>query len=281
MYSIQVLREKKKLLGLSNKQIAELSGVPLGTVQKIFSGETETPRYKTLLEIDKAIAEFAKETSVNSFREGEAAYAVHPQHKYTVEDYLALPDNQGQRYELIDGVLYDMGAPTISHQYIAGFINRKLFSFKEANPRPCIPLVSPVDVQLDMDDYTMVQPDVLILCDKKKITEGFKRIMGAPEFIAEVVSPSSYKKDTSLKLRKYMKAGVKEYWIIIPEDELVLVYFFDSKGKKKSGAKRSKENESGNMARVYTFEDKVPVGLWGNECLIDFSQLAAELAEMI
>ena len=275
MYSIQILKEKKKTLGLTNRQISELSGIPLGTVQKIFSGETETPRYQTVLEIDKAIADFAAQLISNapkdsSFRESVSTYNAHSQHLYTVEDYLALPDDRGQRYELIDGVLYDMGAPTVKHQVIGGFIYHKLCAFKEGNPGPCLPLMSPVDVQLDKDDYTMVQPDVLILCDLGKLSEGAKRVFGAPEFLVEVVSPSSYKNDTSLKLRKYLNAGVEEYWIIIPDQEMIMVYEFDSEQKGEDVVK-------GNIGRIYSFDDEVPVGIWDSKCKIDFKPLREQL----
>lgn len=142
------------------------------------------------------------------------------QGEYTLEDYYALPDER--RVELIDGVIYDMSAPTLLHQLIGGKIFVMIQSFIEKSGGKCLPFYAPVDVRLDCDDKTMVQPDVLILCDESKRTKRY--IMGAPDFCLEVLSKSTRRKDCIKKLQKYTDAGVKEYWIIDPYAKSLLVY---------------------------------------------------------
>ena len=125
----------------------------------------------------------------------------------------------------------------------------------------CRPFIAPVDVQLDCDERTMVQPDVGIVCDTSKI----KRfgIYGAPDFVVEVVSSSTKKKDYALKLSKYMEAGVREYWILDFVQEKVLVYFF----------------ESDVYPVIYGFDKPVPVNIYNGELKIDFTNIARWLKE--
>ena len=177
----------------------------------------------------------------------------------TIEDYLALPDDR--RVELIDGVFYDMATPTLIHQDIAGeiFVQFKIFVAK--NGGSCKPYISPVDVQLDRDDKTMVQPDVIVMCNRDQITKA--RIVGAPSLVIEVMSPSSRYMDTVRKLRKYQSAGVEEYWVIFPEEQKVQVYLFGQWAEGKP-----------EIPIEYTFADKVPVGIWDNKCEVDFTEIA-------
>ena len=115
-----------------------------------------------------------------------------------------------------------------------------------------MPFMSPVDVQLDCDEKTVVQPDVLIVCDRAKFQNG--RVFGAPDFVAEVLSPSTRKKDMSLKVYKYMNAGVREYWIIDPEKKAVIVYDL--------------EHEA--IPVIYGFDAEIPVLVWDGKCRISF-----------
>lgn len=181
--TVQEMKERKKELGYSNAMVAELSGVPLGTVQKIFSGATASPRYETL----RALEAVLKKKSAYSFSEGDgsrveesaAPYLTKKQGEYTLEDYYNLPEDQ--RFELIDGVIYDMTAPTTIHQSILGRIYAHLLYHIDAKGGQCIPMISPVDVQLDCDDKTMVEPDVIIVCDRNKIIR--RCVYGAPDFV--------------------------------------------------------------------------------------------------
>lgn len=261
--TIQEMKHKKKELGYTNEMVSALSGVPLGTVQKIFAGATLHPRYETLLALEKVFEDKRcypesvgeRKESYNSDRISEAvtAYQVKKQGKYTVEDYYALPDER--RVELIDGVIYDMGAPTTIHQMICTAIWRELIEYIEAKKGECLPFVSPIDVQLDRDDKTMVQPDVLVVCDREKVIK--RCIYGAPDFIVEILSLSSRKKDMFTKLAKYKEAGVREYWLVDPDKKQVLVY----------------DLEHEELPIIYGFDSKVPVMIFDGECEMDFAEI--------
>jgi len=208
-----------------------------------------------------------KKGGYSDFYEREEAYMVSEalaeyahrkrQGEYTLEDYFALPEER--RVELIDGVIYDMAAPNLIHQAIGSNIWRFFDDFIKKQKGSCMPFVAPVDVQLDCDDRTMVQPDVLILCDLSKARWG--RVYGAPDLVAEVLSPSTSKKDRSLKLSKYKRAGVREYWIVDPKRKTVLVYEF----------------EKGDTATLYGFDASVPVGIYDGKCRVDFAQIYEEI----
>lgn len=200
-----------------------------------------------------------------SFLEGEATWVEEAQYKYenppekkqgeyTLEDYYALPDER--RVELIDGVIYDMSAPTLLHQLIGGKVYVMIQSFIEKKGGNCLPFYAPVDVRLDCDDKTMVQPDVLILCDDAKKTKRY--IMGAPDFCLEVISESTRRKDYIKKLQKYTDAGVKEYWIIDPFQKILLVYHW-------------KDDYAPHM---YPLQGKVGLALYDDELLIDLDTIA-------
>ena len=264
---IDKLKERKKDLGYTNRKIAELSGVPLGTVQKIFGGDTKAPRRDTYLAIRDVLypaRDYSLESGVSYVREEALAYELEridkKQGDYTVEDYYALPDEI--RVELIDGVIYYMTAPTLTHQIIAGEVYRQLWDCVEEHDEECFPLISPINVQLDRDDRTMVQPDVAIVCDKELITK--KVIYGAPEFVLEVLSPSTRKKDQLIKLNKYLNAGCKEFWIVDPDKEKVMVYDFTSD----------------DWPDIYSFEDRVPVRISDGKCRIDFSRIKRKLDKL-
>ena len=175
---------------------------------------------------------------------------------YTIEDYYALPDER--RVELIDGVFYDMGAPASLHQLFAGEFYRVIKHYIKKHKGKCIPLISPVDVQLNCDNRTMVQPDVMIVCDRSKVIR--RCVYGAPDFVIEILSPSTKKKDMGKKLQKYMDAGVHEYWIVDPEQKRVLVYDFSTE----------------NYPAIYGFEDEIPIGLYGGDLRIDMKEVYGE-----
>lgn len=248
--TIQEMKQKKQEKGYSYAQMAELSGIPLGTIQKIFSGETTSPRYDTLQALEKLFAE-------NTVVREESVYCVnstHTQGSYTVEDYCALPDDQ--RVELIDGYFYDMTAPTRLHQRIGGEIYRQIANFIMDRGGDCEPLIAPVDFQLDCDEWTMVQPDVAIVCSNDRVRKW--GIYGAPDFVLEVISPSTKRKDYTKKLSKYMEAGVREYWILDPYQKTLLVYFFEDEV----------------YPVIYGLDKPVPVGIYRGELEIEFKNIS-------
>ena len=148
------------------------------------------------------------------------------QHHHTYADYLGWPEDV--RYELIDGEAYLMSppAPTISHQTVAGEIYRQLANALDG--KPCVALIAPVDVRLpkadEADDAidTVVQPDVLVVCDPSKISE--RGVRGAPDWVVEVLSPGTASHDQINKRRTYERAGIAEYWLVHPTDRVLTVY---------------------------------------------------------
>ena len=144
--------------------------------------------------------------------------------KYIYTKYAALGEaNRDKRYELIDGTIYFMSpGASQAHQEIVGNLYRQLGDFLEG--KPCKVFIPPFDVCLNAegdDDSTTVQPDILVVCDESKL-DG-KRCNGTPDLIVEVLSPSNRKYDMYLKFSIYLRAGVREYWIIDPEDKLIFV----------------------------------------------------------
>ena len=244
--TIKEMIERKKELGYSYAQIAELSGLPVGTVQKVLGGITESPRYDTLLALEKVLGK-EKQLMVS---EPAFSYQVKKQGEYTLEDYYQIPDDQ--RVELIDGVIYDMAAPTSIHQIIAGHFYAQLLSYVMSKKGKCMPMISPLDVQLDCDNKTMVQPDVVVVCDRDKIIK--RCVYGAPDLVVEVLSPYTKKKDMTLKMHKYANAGVKEYWLIDPDKKKIIVYNFIN-----------------DDYSIYGFDSIIPVAIWDGDCQIDFN----------
>ncbi|MBE6009175.1 MAG: helix-turn-helix domain-containing protein [Lachnospiraceae bacterium] len=233
--TIDEIRQKKRLLGYSNAQLSDYSGVPLGTVNKILSGETKAPRYATLQALSRALDQengaapyrlFETSERDMLLRDSLPAYGTSSDGKrgYTIQDLENLP--AGVQMELIDGVFYDMAPPMVRHQQIIASLFLQIHTYIKEKKGSCIPFLSPTGVQLDRDEKTLVLPDLFILCDSDKITDDGKYIFGAPDFVAEVISPSTASKDYIKKAAKYEAAGVREYWIIDPIKEHLLVYDF-------------------------------------------------------
>lgn len=248
--TIEEMRQKKQELGYSYEQIAELANLPLSTVQKVFGGITKSPRYDTLKALEQVFDVF----STKMIAEPSIPYgSPKKQGEYTVEDYMNTPEDM--RLELIDGVIYDMATPTIIHQIIGFELCKVIRDYIQKKKGNCIPIVSPVSVQLDCDDKTILEPDVVVVCDRDKFKNGI--IFGAPDFVVEVLSPSTRKKDLTIKHFKYMNAGVREYWIIDPVKKNIVVYDF----------------ETLDLPEIYTFEHKVPIKIFNGECLVDFKEI--------
>lgn len=170
---------------------------------------------------------------------------------YTTEYIYSLPD--GQRAELIDGQIYMMAPPSRKHQRIVGELYRKISNYIESRNGSCEVDIAPFAVFLNQDDKNYVEPDISVICDQNKLTE--KGCNGAPDWIVEVVSPSSIRIDYVIKLFKYRTAGVKEYWIVDNDKNRITIYNFET-----------------DDIFEYSFSDTVKVGIY-DDLEIDFSKL--------
>lgn len=163
---------------------------------------------------------------------------------YTIDDIYALPE--GQRAELIDGQIYDMAPPSPMHQELVMELSATLRDYIKKNGGPCKVYPAPFAVFLNEDDRNYVEPDISVICDPSKVdNRGYQ---GAPDFIIEIVSPSSQRMDYLTKLFKYRTAGVREYWIVNPLQRTVQVYSFE-------GTEDSTQ---------YSFDDEITVTIYGN-----------------
>ncbi len=238
----------KQAFGCSYDKLSELSGVPKGTIQKIFSGETKTPRFDTLNALARAFETLDTSPAsacLSAYLSDSASYGApreNPLVRHTLEDYYALPHN---RTELIDGVFYEQPATSTTHQQIVTEYVFQLMGYIRETDSECLVFPAPTPVRLDDDTYTLLEPDVLVICDRDKVTPQY--IAGAPDFVIEVLSPESRQKDTTVKLSKYIRAGVREYWIVDPYKKRITVY-----------ANMTDEV----FPTIYDFEDTIPVGIF-------------------
>ena len=175
---------------------------------------------------------------------------------YMIDDIYTLPD--GERAELIDGQIYYMAPPGTKHQRLVHFFDREIGNYIQQKHGECEVFPAPFAVFLNENNSSnYVEPDVSVICDKNKITD--KGCYGAPDWIIEVVSPNSRRMDYYIKLFKYRTAGVKEYWIVDYEKNVVTVYDF--------------QNNDGND---YTFSEKILVGVY-SDLTIDLSMIKNSL----
>ena len=160
---------------------------------------------------------------------------------YTIEDIYALPE--GERAELIDGKIYYMVPPSTRHQRLVHFFDREIGNYIQSHEGECEVLPAPFAVFLNKDNKNYVEPDISIICDKDKITD--KGCHGAPDWVIEIISPGNKEMDYFKKLFKYQAAGVREYWIVDPIKEMVMVYRFDKE-----------------TMEEYSFGEDIPVGIY-------------------
>lgn len=303
--TLQEMKKKKKELHLTNEKIAELSGVPLGTVQKVFAGTTKAPRWETRMALEMLLGSEellrleknrkppeTTEDIIAGLRAYDETHPPRPREKpvygrhvvsvsgavkeaaapynsaaaveapYTIRDYFDLPDDQ--RVELIDGVFYDMASPASIHQSILGHLHGQLYPCAENHPE-CELFLSPSDVRLDNDDYTVVQPDLYIICGRDAEERRQRMVSGAPDFIVEILSPSNREHDLYRKLSKYRFAGVREYWVVDPEKLEVLVH----------------DLEHDELPKTYSFTDTIPVLISDGECAVDFSRIYERIRQYL
>jgi Uma2 family endonuclease len=145
---------------------------------------------------------------------------------WTYRDYREWDLKEGERYEIIYGVAYAMSAPNAYHQSILVALAAKFYNFLEG--KPCKVYPAPFDVRLfygeDESDDTVVQPDLTVICDEKK--RGPEGCRGAPDLVAEILSPSNTVLEMDRKFSLYQEAGVREYWVVAPEEKVIHVHCF-------------------------------------------------------
>lgn len=170
---------------------------------------------------------------------------------YTIEDIYALPE--GERAELIDGHIYYMAPPNRRHQKISMEVSAIIRDYIHSHKGECEVYAAPFAVYLDETTNTYVEPDISVICDSNKLDD--RGCKGAPDWIVEIVSPSSRRMDYYTKLFKYRTAGVREYWLVDPEKNLILVYNFEKE-----------------YSEQYTLQDCVKSGIY-EDLTIDFREI--------
>lgn len=174
----------------------------------------------------------------------------------TLEQYEALPEEQ--RIEVFDGQVYYMASPSQIHQSILLELSTLFNSYVKSKKGDCKVFPAPFDVKLSDHPLTVVQPDIMIVCDKNKLDEN--RCNGAPDFIIEIVSPGNPSDDYIRKAYYYKNYGVREYWIVDPKRRMVTVNYFE-----------------GDLINVaYSFDATIKVNIY-DDLLINFSAIASLL----
>ena len=257
----------KEKNGYTFEQLSELSGVPVGTIQKIFSGETRTPRHKTIQALEM-IMKFDEQNEDSGYcsgdshndvvREAAPAYKAR-QGSYTLDDYFATPENV--RVELIDGVIYDMGMPSTVHQYLITKICHAIYSHIEEKGGYCMVFPASPGVQIDCDDRSMLVPDLVVVCDPAKLRR--RNIMGAPDFVIEILSPSSSAGIRRSNLPSHAAAGAGVLG-----------------GGSGSGARVCLLDPEDGIAAVYGPQDDVPVGIFSGELKIPMREIFEQIRQM-
>ena len=163
---------------------------------------------------------------------------------YTTEYIYSLPE--GERAELIDGKVYNMTPPNRMHQKLSGELCTIINNHIKIKKGNCEVYSAPFAVFLDQDDSTYVEPDISVICDKNKLDD--RGCNGAPDFIIEIVSPSSRRTDYNIKNGKYAEAGVREYWIVDPAKERTTIYRY--------------EEDAAPM--IFSFDQTITVGIYGD-----------------
>lgn len=171
---------------------------------------------------------------------------------YTIEDIYALPE--GRRAELIDGRIYHMAPSSTTHQRIVTRLSSLIDSHIQQKHGSCEVFVAPFAVFLNDDNRNYVEPDISVICDKDKLDDH--GCHGAPDWIIEITSPNNPQHDYGIKLFKYRTAGVREYWIINPQKNTIMVYDF--------------ENEL--LSNQYVFDDDISVCIY-SDLVININKL--------
>ena len=175
----------------------------------------------------------------------------------TLTQYEALPEDK--RVEVFEGTVYNMAGPSQIHQALSMQLSNIIFNYIKNKKGQCSVFTAPFDVKLSDTPLTIVQPDIMVVCDKNKLDE--KRCNGAPDFIIEIASPGNSSDDYIRKLYYYKKYGVREYWIVDSKRKIITVNFFEN-----------------NIVSVqYPFDSVIKVNIY-DDLFIDFSEISDSLS---
>ena len=271
--TIEEMRSIKETRGYSFKMLSSYTGIPAVTLQKVLSGKTTHPRQATLDAIERVLSApqakyqgkafmYSMESTDCSFvaQEAAAVYTVGKEDGYTAEDFRALPEDR--RCELINGRLIRDEAPSPVHQEIVSLIHMTIYEYIQKSSKKCRVFES-INVRLKADENTIVVPDLIVLCDLTRLKST--GVCGAPDFVLEVLSPSTRKTDLTLKLEKYASAGVREYWIIDPTKKMLISYDF---------------TDETFIPLIRPLKGKAPFAITGGEMLIDLDTVAGSIREL-
>lgn len=279
--TIEEMIRRKQELGYSYEYISEQCGLPLSTVQKVLGGFTKSPRRSTVEALEKLFSEKTDEKYVSpisaaSFCEPAGAlnyiYSEKSMSKpelklikcegpYTIESYHDYTASGEKRAELINGFIYDMAAPTVVHQIIVSRLYLSLQKYIDENGGKCVAFAASPDVQVLKDDRNVFQPDVQVICQREKLEKG--RIFGAPDMVIEVLSPSTRTVDLYKKAEVYALSDTREVWFVDPENRSIEI-----RGK------------GGKALGIYTFNDVIPVDIYGGNLKIDFAEISNYLNDL-
>jgi Uma2 family endonuclease len=151
----------------------------------------------------------------------DAMKPLNPGVKLTYDDFVLFPDD-GKRHELIDGEHYVTPSPNTRHQQISGDLFALIWTYLEAHPMGRV-FHAPFDVVFS--NFDVVEPDLLYVSNERAADVVTPlHVRGAPDIVVEIASPSTRKRDETIKRRLYERAGVSEYWIVDPETDVVRIY---------------------------------------------------------
>ena len=258
------IREELKL---TQKDVEARSGIHQADISRIERG-IGNPSLDTIVRLARAMnrklrIELVEDPELNNdlnYSGPLSPYLPTDKHQgdYILRDILNLPN--GMRAEIIDGVIYDLASPGFSHQDIAGAVYRMLYDHADSIPddEGGVVLGDSFVIRESMENAckSYVEPDVGVVFDRSKLIDK-KLVVGSPDFICEVASPSDSKHDYIDKRDYYKKIGVKEYWILDPKDKVLTVY------KSENGYRSPKVYRNGETVGVGIYNDKLTINLKG------------------
>lgn len=174
------------------------------------------------------------------------------QGSFTISDVLAFPDNVN--IELIDGCIYDIGTASLIHQEISMYLSAKFYEYIRKNKGLC-KVYTNFGLTFADDTQNYVIPDMGIICDKDKIKKDY--VVGAPDFILEIASKNNWRNDYGVKCNLYRKKGIREYWILDPIKEYLIIHHF----------------EKSSFPEIFHLSEVVGVRIYDNSLKIDLQEI--------